>query len=199
MPAPARALAQRLGQRVQVDDRAVRLQPLAVRGPDHDTAAGGEHDVRHARRARRAPPPRDRESSPRLRSRRSSGSSRRACARARRRRRRTSCRGGARAGGRAWTCPRRAVPPETDCPDANAPGHCSGIGSCRTSRRPGVRRHLTALTVSLTTRGVRKIRSSVLLAAARRRLEQVAEQRDVAEERHLVDGVGDRSLRRCRR
>ena len=45
MPAPARALAQHFRHRVQIDHRPVLLQPLAIRGPDDDTAAGREHDV----------------------------------------------------------------------------------------------------------------------------------------------------------
>ena len=122
MAAPARALAQRLGRRVQVDDRAVGLQPFAIRRPDHDAAAGREHDVRQrselgerrllaiaeARFAFDLEDRRDRHAELALEL--GVGVDE------------ASCRAGARAGGRASTCPRPAVRPETDCPDANARG-----------------------------------------------------------------------------
>ena len=130
MPALARALAQHLGQRVQVERRC--------RWPS--TARGWRPGSRHRRRSRArcsriaaistsvaCSAVTEGRLALDLEDRRNR--TRRACARARRRRRRRSCRAGAPVGGRAWTCPRRAVRPETDCPDANAPGHCSGIGS----------------------------------------------------------------------
>ena len=91
----------------------------------------------------------------------------------------------ARAGGRAWTCPRPSVRPETDCPGAATPGHCRegserntaaytapihaqrsetafvDVGSAVVLQLATALSHRTEVTVSLTTRGVRKIRSSV--------------------------------------
>ena len=45
VPASSRALAQHFRLRVQIDHRAVLLQALTVRGPDHDAAAGREHHI----------------------------------------------------------------------------------------------------------------------------------------------------------
>ncbi len=93
---------------------------------------------RSARRARRGWPPRGRGSPPRPRSRRSSGSIPPAAARARCRHPRSACAAGARAGARAWTCPRPAGRSETNCPGAAAPGQRCGR---RQARLPGARSH----------------------------------------------------------
>src|SRR5947207_5509074 len=45
MPAATRALVQRFGRRMQIDDRAVLLHQLAVRGANDDAAARSEDDV----------------------------------------------------------------------------------------------------------------------------------------------------------